>query len=426
MPRLSRRLPTAVAGLVLSGLAALPAVAGGCAYSTFGCGLDHDETSAQPVRAHTVAAVLPVLATEPAAQVYEALLPDRFDVPARPLVAVQLTTFGTGACSRPAGAPAIDCPALEGWTEGVVALRTAVDGVDGWFVLSRPVTTGTAFAASRAAGLPAYLAVGAVVTEAQGAIGRVTVAGERSLEIGWRPQSGGIVDAALVELVQGRTAAYGVTPLFTGSDRHRTSRAVRPAVPVFDLLGGAPNSAAAVPGVTSTAAAQRGAVTVSIDPDLSRLDDLSPESLPEAPLPEGTSLADLVELDQTVTGLRWLVDGLLLSQTDALDDRRDGPLPAPPALTSGILATPGAQTTGFATRVSSMTRGSSLTFTNLDATQHDVLSLESGPDGRPLFASEVVGQGTTTKVVGAELLPAGQYRWVCSLHAGMTGELVVG
>lgn len=56
---------------------------------------------------------------------------------------------------------------------------------------------------------------------------------------------------------------------------------------------------------------------------------------------------------------------------------------------------------------------------------HNVTSSKSGPDGDPLFASGTVGPGTRTPVKGAQYLGTGTYRFVCTLHPGMSGDLVV-
>jgi glucose/arabinose dehydrogenase len=70
--------------------------------------------------------------------------------------------------------------------------------------------------------------------------------------------------------------------------------------------------------------------------------------------------------------------------------------------------------------------GDHLSFTNLDAASHDVVSRDTGADGAPLFRSGVVGQGVTTPVNGTEDLAAGAYAFYCSVHPFMTGAVTVG
>ena len=71
-------------------------------------------------------------------------------------------------------------------------------------------------------------------------------------------------------------------------------------------------------------------------------------------------------------------------------------------------------------------QGEKVTFTNNDTVQHDVVSRLKGADGKPLFASELVGTGRTAPVAGTEYLTTGDYAFFCSLHPQMTGTLRVG
>ena len=47
---------------------------------------------------------------------------------------------------------------------------------------------------------------------------------------------------------------------------------------------------------------------------------------------------------------------------------------------------------------------------------HDVLSVDSAVDGRPLFESAPVGPGRSAAVEGAEYLNPGIYHFICSIH----------
>ncbi|MHB8671508.1 MAG: outer membrane protein assembly factor BamB family protein [Acidimicrobiales bacterium] len=73
-----------------------------------------------------------------------------------------------------------------------------------------------------------------------------------------------------------------------------------------------------------------------------------------------------------------------------------------------------------------LTAGSGLTYTNLDAVGHNLISDGRHADGTPLFSSPaVVGTGVSVPVSGVELLGAGTYPFTCTIHPFMHGQLVV-
>lgn len=73
--------------------------------------------------------------------------------------------------------------------------------------------------------------------------------------------------------------------------------------------------------------------------------------------------------------------------------------------------------------------GSTLTLRNLDVEAHNIHSGDpyiDGTEGDGLFRSEDANFNTSAAVVGVSALPAGQYRFFCSLHpAKVTGTLVI-
>jgi polyvinyl alcohol dehydrogenase (cytochrome) len=95
-------------------------------------------------------------------------------------------------------------------------------------------------------------------------------------------------------------------------------------------------------------------------------------------------------------------------------------VPAPPGSASQVVSAAGAQNYGYATPVVLMSKGGTLSYTNLDPVKHNVVSSSAG-----LFRSDFAGLGKTVPVVGADKLPAGQYGFYCSLHTGMQGTLIV-
>jgi len=101
------------------------------------------------------------------------------------------------------------------------------------------------------------------------------------------------------------------------------------------------------------------------------------------------------------------------------------PLPGPPGPPGApgtgnvVAAVPGSFAATYATPVTVITKGGTLTFANLDAASHDVV------DDGGKFASPLIGLGQTAGVGGVSSLPAGQYHYRCSIHPNMTGTLVV-
>jgi plastocyanin len=85
-----------------------------------------------------------------------------------------------------------------------------------------------------------------------------------------------------------------------------------------------------------------------------------------------------------------------------------------------VVAGPGAVVTTFATPVVTIQQGQSLTFSNLDAVEHNVVSTTAG-----LFDSPLVGIGESTGVSGVEALAPGNYQFRCAPHSNMTGTLTV-
>jgi polyvinyl alcohol dehydrogenase (cytochrome) len=97
-------------------------------------------------------------------------------------------------------------------------------------------------------------------------------------------------------------------------------------------------------------------------------------------------------------------------------------LPAIPGVSGGatIISGPGAALANYLTTTVSVSQGDSVTYTNLDAVQHDVLSKQPG-----LFGTPLIGIGESADVAGVESLAPGKYGFYCSLHANMKGTLTV-
>lgn len=115
---------------------------------------------------------------------------------------------------------------------------------------------------------------------------------------------------------------------------------------------------------------------------------------------------------------------------------------AAPTHAAVAAAGPGGYATWFATPVVVITEGEGITFANTDVAPHNFTASDvfvpkkqakkapwcSGfPKGKcPLFRSDTITLGNTTEVDGLERVVSGkQYGFVCTIHANMTGILIV-
>jgi plastocyanin len=110
------------------------------------------------------------------------------------------------------------------------------------------------------------------------------------------------------------------------------------------------------------------------------------------------------------------------------------------------VAGPAAKFYGYITPVITISKGDSLTFTNLDIEMHNIVQDvnedgKGGPkkvkwckrnkghnhgDDCPLFWSKLIGFQSSTKVKGLQRTKPGEtYSFFCTLHHSMKGKLVV-
>jgi glucose/arabinose dehydrogenase len=71
------------------------------------------------------------------------------------------------------------------------------------------------------------------------------------------------------------------------------------------------------------------------------------------------------------------------------------------------------------------TVGDSLIYTNADVVEHNVVADVLGPDGMPVFQSELASPGQSAPVTGVEKLDPGTYPFYCAPHPWMVGKLEV-
>jgi hypothetical protein len=103
---------------------------------------------------------------------YRSLLPEAFDMPDQPLVAVSV--FDNYDVTLP----------LKPYHQGYVALQCKYQGQTGWHVITLPVDDATSSAGARAIGFPGYVASGITLEEqAGGWTGRVVNNGRTVMEV---------------------------------------------------------------------------------------------------------------------------------------------------------------------------------------------------------------------------------------------------
>jgi plastocyanin len=67
----------------------------------------------------------------------------------------------------------------------------------------------------------------------------------------------------------------------------------------------------------------------------------------------------------------------------------------------------------------------SLIYTNADVVEHNIVSERIGPDGKPLFQTDLMAPGQSAPVTGVERLRPATYAFYCAPHPWMVGELRV-
>lgn len=72
-----------------------------------------------------------------------------------------------------------------------------------------------------------------------------------------------------------------------------------------------------------------------------------------------------------------------------------------------------------------MDQGERLTFRNDDFARHDVVATKTDAQSRPLFRTDLLGQGEEAFVEGSQYLTTGAYDFICSVHGNMKGTLTV-
>jgi plastocyanin len=79
----------------------------------------------------------------------------------------------------------------------------------------------------------------------------------------------------------------------------------------------------------------------------------------------------------------------------------------------------------YVTPAVTIDQGERLTFLNQDTVAHDVTARNDGPDGKPLFRTDTIGNGKEVPVEGSQYLVTGTYRFLCTVHPNMEGTITV-
>ncbi len=259
------------------------------------------DSGGAPFEIRGVSAIVPLRDDDPARAlaVYRALVPRGLEPAASPAVGVWLSEL---AVYRNGGRPQDDATH---WMEGAIQLRVrTAEGLEGWYPVHYPVNAMFWHAAGRFVGLPKLHARTTMTSVGEGwradarpcpttrgAHTCLPVAGPPSMSLEWQPSE---QDERAV------ARAFGVPtdPLLVlnkplrGPELRRVQYRIGPP-PSFppQLPGGAP-------AFVSGQEADRGTVRVRLRDDI---DLLQETDLPRV-FPQGASLDDLIELDQSVPG----------------------------------------------------------------------------------------------------------------------------
>jgi plastocyanin len=407
--------------------APLPASAS-CDDAVVTCETDHDTTELQPMSVRRISTTMPLRTDNEGVsfEVYEGLVPAAYEVPALPRVALTFSEISTPNRSL------ADAGAGEVWIEGSLSIRVQLGDETGWYPISRWTDSSSVYQADRSVGSPAHLATGSFSLNGTVWSADASVGGMPSVRAVWSP--GNLpVGEDNVRVADDQDPYLTVSPALEGETRYRTRYTPKPWVPGLDTIGDAPEDypdpTLGLENVTVQKKWQKGWVTVTIDPDLNRLDADSPEPLPDLPFGEGLSLADMISTQQTWPGIFWDTDRTLITQRDNLDDGQDGIVPQKGSVPGqGVVTAATIQTaaTAFTPYAVVLPQGSSLTFVNLDtAGTHNVASVRQGSDNAPLFQSSFAAAGGVQEVRNVENLQVGRYLFVCQAHGNMKGALVI-
>jgi len=455
-----------------AGLVSQPAIAADCDESLFECEfltLDQVQRFLRdpsgnlsypiPMKARQVTAVADLKDHDPATlALYDSLIPEPFAAPERPqdrkvyfwFVEVWVPNDAEGANLR--------------WIESSISIRVQHGVEGGWLHLSEPTNDSGAFDTGRSVGFPKYYAAatldqtddGGWLARASidpgGEVGDNTHEGEETVRYHWRPDDSAGASDELIDWTKIEDPYFSVEPFMAGEQAYRLKWTIKPYVPVGDL--GRDSTLASVPGAgelgeaipiippyTGLSEFTVGTVDLAVAPDLDGVHERSSAAYDSPGLtrifPAGATLADLVAdadpstsaIDQSVPGVFWESEHLLLGTTTKLDGQPDGAHCAEPEHEGGDWSSYGQDLHNTRSQPAETTIGPANVVTSQLAWKFrtdsaDVplppsseLQFNGATQGTPIVAGGCVYFGTERGNVYALNADTGQLVWARNLRA---------
>jgi hypothetical protein len=236
-----------------------------------------------PLESRWIGAVVPLRAGHYGLPklLYRSLIPAPYSMPARPLVGIYLVDLYAPHSTGP-GQGWDD---YAHWLEGGVDLQVAYRGELGWYHLAMPVNSNFEYGLGRGVGFPKYHA--GAVFDPSGAGWTATAypatTGYMSESVTWMPSAGARVPPELLLYAAQKQPFFSLNPALVGPAAERTT--FTPSAYMPDSL----------PAPTP------GSVHLRLDPTIDAWDN----TLPDLFTARGSTLRDLIALDQTLPGVMW-------------------------------------------------------------------------------------------------------------------------
>ncbi len=238
-----------------------------------------------PMEPRTIAVVSDIHPGEKALALYRSLIPDGYEMPAKPQVGVYL-----GEPNVPVLVPGQPYNEYSRWVEGPISIKVRHGKEEGYFPLAMPVTSQFEYDLGRAAGLPKILVTGEFTETANGFVTEARSGDRVLMRLEWRRErSPTETPDELDRVIAFRYPLFTLNPTLVGPDLTRVKFTPNPppdpTQAPFPPLGSQPEP-------------EIGVVRVTLDPNPLSADATLPDLFGE----RGATLADLVPLDQELPG----------------------------------------------------------------------------------------------------------------------------